>query len=454
MNRVFLAMVVVAFGWAAVREVTEPVAAPAPVAAAVVDPAVDQRLARLEARVDRHPLIPADRAPDRRPMRALTDGMVDASITAVILSLGLAGGMCLFLGILKLAEASGLLAVLARLVRPLMVRLFPQVPSDHPAMGAMIMNLCANALGLGNAATPFGIKAMQELERLNRHPGTATDAMCLFLAINTSSVTLLPTTVIVWRETVGSENASGILPTTLLASLIATSAAIALCLAVQRFWPVPAGPGREPERSAAEASEAYPAWVTAAAFVATFAAIPLSVVYGRAIAPWVVPLLLVGLLGYAAARGVAVYEQFVAGARDGIEVSLRIIPYLVAMLVAVGMLQSSGALGAITHALAPLTAWFGLPAEALPMALIRPLSGSGATGVMVAAMREHGPDSYIGFLVSTIQGSSETTFYVLAVYFGAVQIRNMRHAPWVGIAADVVGVLASVLAVKLYFYGA
>jgi len=451
MNRVFLAMVVLAFTWAAVREVTEPPPTPLPVEAAAQDETLAKRLAKLEGRVDRHALFPPDRPPDRRPMKTLGDGMVDTATGAFVLSLGLVGTMSFFLGVMKVAEAAGLLALLARLIQPLMIRLFPSVPPGHPAMGAMVMNLSANALGLGNAATPFGIKAMQELERLNRHPGTATDPMVLFLAINTSSVTLLPTTVIVWRETVGSQNAAGVLPTTLLASLIATSAAIALCLWFQRWWPLPAGPGREIDVATSERVDAYPAWISFLAFAALAAAIPLSVIYGRVVAPWVIPLLTVGLLSFAAARGVAVYEQFVVGARDGLDVSLRIVPYLIAVLVAVNMLQTSGALGALTHALAPLTAWFGLPAEALPMALIRPLSGSGATGVMVAAMREQGPDSYIGFLVSTIQGSSETTFYVLAVYFGAVQIRNMRHAPWVGLAADAVGVLASILAVKLYF---
>lgn len=451
MNRVFLAMVVLAFSWAAVRELTEPTPEAPPAVEADVDPALDRRVSRLESRVDRHPLFPADRPTDRRPMKALTDGMLDTATSAFVLSLGLVGTMSLFLGVMKVAEAAGLLTVLARLIQPLMVRLFPAVPAGHPAMGAMVMNLSANALGLGNAATPFGIKAMQELERLNRHPGTATDPMVLFLAINTSSVTLLPTTVIVWREAVGSENAAGILPTTLLASMVATTAAVVICLALQRGWPSPSGPGREIEVIPGDAVEAYPRWVSALAFVTLAALIPLSVIYGRVVAPWVIPVLTVGLFSFGALRGVAIYEQFVLGARDGLDVSLRIVPYLIAVLVAVSMLQTSGALGALTHALAPLTAWFGLPAEALPMALLRPLSGSGATGVMVAAMREHGPDSYIGFLVSTIQGSSETTFYVLAVYFGAVGIRNMRHAPWVGIAADVIGVLASIAAVRLYF---
>jgi spore maturation protein SpmA len=446
MNRVFLAMVLLAFSWAAVRELTEP-----PPTSVHVEAPADPDLAKLVARVDRHPLFAMDRAPDRAPMQALTDGMLDSAKNAFVLALGLTGAMTFFLGVMKVAEASGLLGVIARLIRPLMIRLFPDVPPDHPAMGAMVMNLSANALGLGNAATPFGIKAMQELEKLNRHPGTATNAMCLFLAINTCAVTLLPTWVIAWRETLGSNNATGILPTTLFASLVSTTTAIGVCLLFQRWWPAPAGPGRALEASGSEATAAYPAWVSGLAFAGLLVAIPLSVMYGRTVGPWVIPVVVAALMVYGAIRGVAVYEQFVAGARDGVEVSLKIVPFLVAILVAVNMLQTSGALAAITRVVAPLTTWFGLPAEALPMALLRPFSGSGATGIMVSTMREHGPDSYLGYLVSTIQGSTETTFYVLAVYFGAVSVRNMRHAPWVGLVCDAAGVLGSVAAVKLYF---
>ncbi len=384
-------------------------------------------------------------------MEKLGNGIFDTARSAFLLALGLVGTMTFFLGLMKVAEAAGLLAILARLIRPLMIRLFPDVPPDHPAMGAMILNLSANALGLGNAATPFGIRAMQELEKLNRHPGVASNPMALFLAINTASVTLLPTDPIAWRASLGSTNPAGILPTTLCASLFATTMAVLVCKALQRFWAEPPG-GREiPPQETEVVSPPYPGWVSAIAIGAMLLGVPAAVVYGKVIAPWVVPVLTVGLVAYAGARGVAVYEAFVAGAREGVDVALRIVPYLVATLVAVNVLTTSGVMGMFTGLIGPFTATFGLPAEALPMALLRSLSGSGASGMMVGIMRDHGVDSYVGYLVSTIQGSSETTFYVLAVYFGAVGVKDMRHTLAVGLIADAIGIFAAIAAVQAYF---
>ncbi len=362
------------------------------------------------------------------------------------------------------------MTIIARTIRPLMVRAFPGVPPDHPAMGAMILNLSANALGLGNAATPFGIRAMQELDRLNPHKGTATDAMVLFLAINTSSVTLLPTGVIALRAAAGSHDPAGILPTTLFATICSTTVAVIAAFAYRRFAPVPTTvppPSAGPADAAADAAEAgfaeaeggsvvddaalaetvaYPGWVTSLAFAAIFAFVPVTILYGRAISPWIVPGLMVGLLGFGVARRVRVYEAFVEGARDGFQVAIRIIPYLVAILVAVAMLRASGALELAVAALGKVTGPLGLPAEALPMALLRPLSGSGAYGVLASIINDPaiGPDSYTGYLVSTFQGSTETTFYVLAVYFGAVGIRRVRHALAAALTADLAGIVAAV----------
>jgi spore maturation protein SpmA len=373
----------------------------------------------------------------------------------VELALGLVGVMTLFLGLMKVAEAGGLLTIIARLIRPLMVRLFPSVPPEHPAMGAMILNLSANALGLGNAATPFGIRAMQELERLNTRPGTATDAMVLFLAINTSSVTLLPTGVIALRAAAGSADPAGILPTTLFATFCATAAAIVAAFVYRRFFPqddvpavVPADLPVDDDVLPAEAAQAYPLWVSVLSLGILLAMIPLSVLYGRTIAPWILPGLMLGFLTFGLLRRVAVYEVFVEGAKEGFQVAIRIIPYLVAILVAVAMLRASGALEAVISLLAPWTGAVGLPAEALPMALLRPLSGSGAYGVLASIINDPaiGPDSYTGYLVSTLQGSTETTFYVLAVYFGAVQIKRMRHALLAALTADVIAVFAAVFA--------
>jgi spore maturation protein SpmA len=412
------------------------------------------------------------------PMQSLANGMVKSAGDSVTLAIGLIGIMTLFLGLMKVAEAGGLLAIIARTIRPLMVRAFPGVPPDHPAMGAMILNLSANALGLGNAATPFGIRAMQALDRLNPHKGTATDAMVLFLAINTSSVTLLPTGVIALRAAAGSADPAGILPTTLFATICSTTVAVIAALAYRRFWPAPAAAAtpeaaREqpsaaeaafPEAGPADADEAleraaapaaaYPSWVTALAFAAIFAAVPLTILYGREISPWIIPSLMLGLLGFGVIRRVRVYEVFVEGARDGFQVAVRIIPYLVAILVAVEMLRSSGALEILVRALGAVTDPIGLPAEALPMALLRPLSGSGAYGVLASIINDPaiGPDSYTGYLVSTIQGSTETTFYVLAVYFGAIGIRRVRHALAAALTADVAGIAGSV-AICSILYG-
>lgn len=400
-----------------------------------------------------------------RPIVAFSEGLFDmAKVSVMTIVLPLVGAMAFFLGLMKVGEKAGLMTVIAKLVRPVMVRLFPDVPPNHPAMSAMILNMSANALGLGNAATPFGIKAMQELDRLNAEKGTATNAMCLFLAINTSSVTLLPTGVIAIRASLDSSDPQGIMPTTLMATLLSTTAAITTAKLLQRLSPNPASPAigatddpaddpPEPhEAPATPDDEAYPLWVSLLAMGAIVALVPISLVYGDLVGPWIVPLMVVGFLSAGVFSGVPVYEVFVEGAREGWEVAVKLIPYLVAILCAVGMLRGSGAIDAFVALVGPATMAVGLPAEALPMAMLRPLSGSGAYGVMMATMTEHGPDSYVGYIVSTLQGSTETTFYVLAVYFGAVQVKRIRHAMAAALTADVVGIGAAVAAVAAYFH--
>ncbi len=397
------------------------------------------------------------------PMQELGLGMIDAAASSVTLALGLVGVMALFLGLMKIAEAGGLLSIIAKLVRPLMVRAFPDVPPQHPAMGAMIMNMSANALGLGNAATPFGIRAMQELDKLNPHKGTATDAMVLFLAINTSSVTLLPTGVIALRASTGSTDPAGILPTTLFATILSTTVAFLAVKFYRRFSSIPEKTvvekdEQEQTKTALEddlSAEGYPWWISALTLLSIASLIPLTVIYGKEIAPWIIPGLMIGFLTFGLVRGVAIYESFVEGARDGFTVAVRIIPYLVAILVAVGMLRASGALDLFVGWVGPVTSIFGLPGEALPMALLRPLSGSGAYGILASIIQDPsiGPDSYTGYLVSTLQGSTETTFYVLAVYFGAVQIKRVRHALAAALTADVAGIIGAIIACYI-LYGA
>jgi len=391
---------------------------------------------------------------------------VESASGSVELALGLVGVMTLFLGLMKVAEAGGMLTILARLIRPLMVWLFPNVPPDHPAMGSMILNMSANALGLGNAATPFGIRAMQELDKLNSRHGTATDSMVLFLAINTSNVTILPTGVIALRAAAGSIDPAGILPTTLFATMFSTIIAILAAkmygrvYMVRRTRPVEIeseNTGSAPsvkEEPANESSTGYPVWVSLVAVCTLMSIIPLTVFFGKSISPWIIPGLMLGFLTFGVLRRVRVYEIFVEGAKEGFQVAIRIIPYLVAILVAVGMFRASGAMEAMVNILAGWTGKVGLPAEALPMAILRPLSGSGAYGIMASIINDPviGPDSYTGYLVSTLQGSTETTFYVLAVYFGAVQVRRIRHALAAALTADLAGIFAAVV-ICSYLYG-
>jgi len=394
------------------------------------------------------------------PMESLGSAALTSAEAAVTLGLGLIGTMALFLGIMKVAEAGGVMAALARLLRPLLRRLFPEVPADHPAMGAMVMNIAANMLGLSNAATPFGVRAMQELDKLNPRPGTATNAMFLFLALNTANVTILPTHVMALRTAIGSHDPAAIIPTTLFATLWSTGLAIAFAKWGNRWFPadsatemaalrprqaddVPADDAILPEG----VQPPYPAWISALAIAVTLAIIPVTLVWGRVLSPWIIPTMIVGLLGFGLARRVPVYEAFVEGAKDGLAISLRILPYLVAILVAVGMFRDSGAMEMLLAPIGRVTGILGIPVEALTMAVLRSLSGSASFGYLASLLKDPaiGPDGYLGVLVSTIYGSSETTFYVLAVYFGAVNIRRIRHALLAGLLADLCGVVFSVM---------
>jgi len=394
-------------------------------------------------------------------MAAIGKSAIDAAGQAVTLAIGLLGVMSLFLGLMRIAEAGGLLTVVARLLQPLMVRLFPDVPANHPAMGAMIMNFSANFVGLGNAATPFGIRAMQELERLNPHPGTATNAMVMFLALNTSGLTLLPTGVIALRASLGSTDPAAIFPTTLIATTAATLVAGFTAWWLARWFPsaapdqlpIPSANQAEKDSPAVEPVVPYPWWATPLFLAGILSLIPLTWWFGPAVSAWLIPTLIAGFLLFGLTRGVAVYDQFVDGAREGFTVAVRIIPYLVAILVAVAMLRASGALDGFVALLAPITTPMGMPAEALPMALLRPFSGSGGYAVMAGIMSDPatGPDTRVGWLVSTIQGTTETTFYILAVYYGAIGIQRVRHTVLAALAADVAGIATAVWAVNLFY---
>ena len=398
------------------------------------------------------PGLAGDLPPDAALPAAVGKAALESAKSSVDLAIGLVGSITLFLGLMRVVEEAGGLKLMARVIRPLLVLLFPDVPADHPAMGAIILNISANALGLGNAATPFGLKAMKELEGLNRQPGTATDAMVRFLAINTSGVALLPTGVIGLRALKGAANPADIFPTTLFATGCSTLSAILITAVLAKL----AIFRKPPEQAASDAivqTEAQPLLLVDFAPLIVFFGVLTSLVaavyrWGELASAWIMPGLIMGMLSFGVARKVKVYEVFIAGAREGFSMAVGIIPYLVGILSAVGMLRASGGLRAVVSLFSPLTEAIGMPAEVLPLALLRPLSGSGAFALTAELVDTHGPDSLIGTLACTLNGSTETTFYVLAVYFGSVGIKNSRHAMPAGLFADLVGALASVFAVR------
>jgi len=408
-------------------------------------------------------------------MEPVSACVLDSARKAVELALGLVGAMALFLGLFRIAEDGGLMRVVARAASPVLKRLFPEIPPEHPAMSAMILNVASNFLGMGNAATPFGIRAMQELSRLNPVPGQATDAMVLFLAINTAGFALLPTTVIALRAAAGSKDPAGILVATWIASscaLLGGIVAAKLLSRLPRFRLAggAAAPAAGPSEDPSPATPAAPPFrrgrvAVAAGFgVAVVAALAMHVAgaaasrsgaeIARDVASfWLIPLLLASFVLYGWTRGVNVFESFVEGAKEGFQVALRIIPYLVGILVAIGMFRASGGLDVLVRVLSPVTVPLGVPPEVVPLAILRPLSGSGSLGVMSEILTAHGPDSFLGYLASTMQGSTDTTFYILAVYFGAAGIKKTRHAVPAGLIADLCGLGAAVL-VASYFWRA
>lgn len=407
------------------------------------------------------------------------------------LALPLAGVMALWLGVMRLAEKAGLINVMARALRPVMRKLFPDVPPEHPAMGSMLMNMAANILGLSNAATPLGIRAMKDLETLNPRPGVASNAMCTFLAINTSSIQLIPATAVGILVINQATQPFSIVSSAIVATICSTIAGITAVKLLERLPSYRLAPPTESERkqkleleaakpseeiAAAASSPATPinwfGWlalvVFAGAFGWAFVRLGFPEVLGKTapealakqngflrsmntISVLSIPLLLSFFPLYAALRQVKVYEEFVEGAKEGFKTSMMIIPYLVAILVAIGMFRAAGGIEMITKALKPVLDYVGFPTELLPMCLVRPLSGSGTQGLFIDLVKEHGADSLLARMAGTIYGSTETTFYVVAVYFGAVAVKRTRHAVPAGLIADVVGIIASVIICRLMF---
>jgi len=420
----------------------------------------------------------------RGTMPRVTEASLAAAKASVELAIGLVGQMALWLGMMGIVREGGLMRSIARGLRPLMRRLFPEVPEDHPAMGSMILNLAANMLGLGNAATPFGLKAMAELNTLNPRPGVATNSMALFLAINAAGVAILPLGAVAVRAALGSKDPAGIvLPSFLSTFSAAVTAVLVAKLLEKRAWfspdragagPLlppaapPMGPDAAALANAEKLAEAH-APATPARRALALALLALFVVAavrgGLSLRPehsgfelvrtfmseWMIPALMLAIMLFGLARRVKVYEVFVASAKEGFQIAIVIIPFLVAIMVGIAMFRASGAMDALVGLLSPVTSRLGFPAEALPMALIKPLSGSGALGVMSETMKTHGPDSFIGYLVCLLNAGTETTFYVLAVYFGSVQVRVLRHTLAACLTADLAGYAAATALCHLFF---
>lgn len=362
-------------------------------------------------------------------MTALTADVATIGSDAIHLGLSLAGMMAIFMGLLRVVENAHVLPLISRPLAPLLRWLFPALRQDHPALEAIALNVSANLLGLGNAATPFGIRAMEQLQETNPHKTVASHAQIMFLALNTAGLTLLPAKVIALRASMGSVDPAIIMGPTLLASLGAALAGITAARLFDRNRP----------------HNTQSLW---SAFLPIFGIAVLAVTmmrWGSVIGPWMLPMMIALFLGLGMIKGVPVYDAFVEGARDGLTLTLRILPYILAIMLAVGLARSSGVLDQILSPVAKLLSPIGVAPEALLMAVTRTLSGSGSFGLLATYLGQSatGPDTPLGILLSTIYGSTETTFYVIAVYFGAVGVRSLRHAVAIGLIADAAGLASA-----------
>lgn len=377
---------------------------------------------------------------------AMMDSTFDSSKSAFEISIGLTGVLALWLGIMKIGERAGLINVLARVLSPVFTKLFPDIPKGHPAMGSIFMNIAANMLGLDNAATPLGLKAMAQMQELNPKKDTATNPMIMFLVLNTSGLTLIPVTIMNYRSQLGAAHPTDVFIPILIATFVATLVGIIITSLYQRI------------------NLLNPTLLLTLLGMSLFCA---AVVWGfmqlsdtmmNTVSISVAAVLLMAIIcGFITAgllKKINVYDAFVEGAKEGFTTAVRIIPYLVAFLVAIAVFRASGAMDALMSAMRGAVASLGVDAQwvdGMPTALMKPLSGSGARGMMLDAMKQYGPDSFVGRLSCLFQGSTDTTFYILAVYFGSVNIKYTRHAVACGLLADLAGVIAAILICYLFF---
>lgn len=378
---------------------------------------------------------------------AIIESTFASSRTAFDISLGLTGTLALWMGIMKIGEKGGLVNALARALNPLFRRLFPEIPEGHPVFGHIFMNLGANMLGLDNAATPLGLKAMEGMQELNPHKERATNAMIMFLVLNTSGLTLVPVSILVYRAQMGAAQPTDVFIPILLATTIATMAGIIITSLYQRINLF--------NRAIVGTMLALCLLVSGMAFCASRLSREDMNLWSTTVANVLLFGIIVAFIVAGVRKRVNVYEAFIEGAKGGFETAVRIIPYLVAILVAIGIFRASGAMDVLIGGIEKGFRLAGLNADfvgALPTALMKPLSGSGARGMMVDAMSTYGADSFVGRLSCIFQGATDTTFYILAVYFGSVGVRNTRHAVTAGLLTDLAGVVAAIVVAYLFFY--
>lgn len=366
--------------------------------------------------------------------------------TGFEISLGLTGALALWMGLMKVGEKGGVVALLGRLIGPLFQKLFPGLPKGHPAYGSIMLNLSANMLGLDNAATPVGLKAMKEMHDDNPDKESASNAQIMFLVLNASGLTIIPVSIIVYRTQLGAVNPADIFIPILISTYVASLAGVIAVALVQKI------------NLFDKVIMAYLGGLTAiiTGIIIYFSHLPKEHISSISTfaANFILLSIIMTFIVLAMVRKINVYDAFVEGAKDGFNIAIKIIPFLVAILVAIGIFRASGAMDFIIAGIAKFFAWTGVDTEftgALPVAFMKPLSGSGARGLMIDAMTTHGADSFIGRLACTLQGATDTTFYIIAVYFGSVGIKNTRHAIGCGLIADLAGVIAAIFVAYLFF---
>ena len=383
---------------------------------------------------------------DTAIFKLLADGIFDsAKVSVMDVALPLAGTMVFFLGLMNIAEKAGAIQKLAKWMNPFLSRLFPEVPANHPAMGQMVMNFSANMLGLDNAATPFGLKAMESLQSLNKDKDKATNAQIMFLVLHTSGLTIIPLTIISYRLAAGSTDAASIFIPCVLATLGTTLASILMVSFYQKLkW-----------------DKVLITWLlgliglmSGILFLVNSLSPANKEIISKVVGNGLLILIIIVIILGGAYKKVGVFDTFIEGAKQGFDVVIKIIPYLVAMLVAIRVFRDSGAMTYILNGITYLIQLTGINTEftsALPVAIMKPLSGSGARGMMLDIFQTQGPDSFVGKLASIFQGSADTTFYIIALYFGSVGIKKVRYAIWAGLFADIIGVVIAILIGYTFF---